>query len=102
MQMDKSIYLRGYVNVCRVYTHVFLCVIYMDKLTIIMSIASSVPTYKVAKNFICFSSFSPLPSNSMMYDLKRFLSHTHCARIKLTVTNIDKITKDDESDDNIG
>lgn len=41
-----------------------------------MSIASSVPTYKVAKNFICFSSFSPLPSNSMMYDLKRFLSHT--------------------------
>lgn len=38
---------------CVVYTHTYfyVYVIYMDKLTIIMSIASSVPTYKVAKKF---------------------------------------------------
>lgn len=46
MQMDKSIHLRGYVNVYVMYTHTYfyVYVIYMDKLTIIMSIASSVPT----------------------------------------------------------
>lgn len=67
-----------YIYICMYVMYVCMYVIYMDKLTIIKSTAFSVPTCKVAKNFICFFFFSPLPSNSDIRSKK--VPFTHIAQ----------------------